>query len=219
MRYQKRFLVDAMEFWNDEITDKSWNKLVELKKEINFVLIGGWAVYLYTKLHKSKDIDIVIDYSSLRHLQVNYILNKNEGLKKYEIKLDEGFDIDIYVPNYSELTVPVKDIISTSTMREGFNVPRPEVLVLLKLSAFINREQSIKGSKDSIDILGLLFYTDIDFKLLKNLIKEYKLESYSRTLLNVLENFDVSMVGYLNLNENSFSKFKKKFKPFIMGLL
>ena len=118
MRYQKKFLVDTMEFWNDEITDKSWNKLVELKKEINFVLIGGWAVYLYTKLHKSKDIDIVIDYSSLRQLQVNYILNKNERLKKYEIKMNDGFDIDIYVPNYSRLAIPIKDIISTSTMRE-----------------------------------------------------------------------------------------------------
>ena len=219
MRYQKKFLVDTMEFWNDEITDKSWNKLVELKKEINFVLIGGWAVYLYTKLHKSKDIDIVIDYSSLRQLQVNYILNKNERLKKYEIKMNDGFDIDIYVPNYSRLAIPIKDIISTSTMREGFNVPKPEVLVLLKLSAFINREQSIKGSKDSIDILGLLFYADIDFKLLKNLIKEYKLESYSRTLLKVLDNFDIFLAGYLNLNKNSFSKFKKRYKPFITNLL
>ncbi|MEM3875888.1 MAG: DUF6036 family nucleotidyltransferase [Candidatus Micrarchaeaceae archaeon] len=208
-----------MEFWNDEIVNKSWDKLIELKKEINFVLIGGWAVYLYTKLHKSKDIDIVIDYSSLRQLQVNYILNKNERLKRYEIKMNDGFDIDIYVPNYSRLVIPINDIISTSTMREGFNVPKPEVLVLLKLSAFINRAQSIKGSKDSIDILGLIFYADIDFKLLKNLIKEYKLESYSRTLLKVLDNFDISLVGYLNLNEKSFSKFKKRYKPFITNLL
>ncbi|MCL4380914.1 hypothetical protein M1141_01415 [Candidatus Marsarchaeota archaeon] len=208
-----------MEFWNDEIVNKSWDKLIELKKEINFVLIGGWAVYLYTKLHKSKDIDIVIDYSSLRQLQVNYILNKNERLKKYEIKMNDGFDIDIYVPNYSRLAIPINDIISTSAMREGFNVPKPEVLVLLKLSAFINRAQSIKGGKDSIDILGLIFYADIDFKLLKNLAEKYKLETYPRTLLNVLENFDVSMAGYLNLNENSFSKFKKKYKPLIMALL
>jgi len=30
-----------MEFWNDEIIEKSWEKLIELKNEIEFVLIGG----------------------------------------------------------------------------------------------------------------------------------------------------------------------------------
>jgi len=33
-----------MEFWNDEIIEKSWKKLIELKSEISFVLIGGWTV-------------------------------------------------------------------------------------------------------------------------------------------------------------------------------
>jgi len=71
-----------MEFWNDEIIEKSWEKLIELKSEIEFVLIGGWAVYLYTKLHKSKDIDIIVDYDALRRLQADYVMGKNERLKK-----------------------------------------------------------------------------------------------------------------------------------------
>jgi len=50
-----------MEFWNNTLTEKSWKILQQLKKEnFDFVLIGGWAAYLWTKLHKSKDIDIVI---------------------------------------------------------------------------------------------------------------------------------------------------------------
>ena len=48
------------EFWNSLLTEKSWEILQELRKNYDFILIGGWAVYLLTKQKKSKDIDIVI---------------------------------------------------------------------------------------------------------------------------------------------------------------
>lgn len=35
-----------MEFYNDLITQKSWQTLKRLAGKIEFVLIGGWAVYL-----------------------------------------------------------------------------------------------------------------------------------------------------------------------------
>lgn len=54
------------EFWNSEMTAASWDALQELNKEYEFTLIGGWAVYLYMRLQKSKDIDIVVDYPVLR---------------------------------------------------------------------------------------------------------------------------------------------------------
>ena len=69
-----------MEFWNDEVTMQSWSRLIELSKEIEMVVIGGWAVYLYTGLSKSKDIDIIIDYSTLRKLASKYSLVKNDLL-------------------------------------------------------------------------------------------------------------------------------------------
>lgn len=47
-----------MEFWDESVTEKSWIKLLELKKEVAFILIGGWAIYEYTNLQKSKDIDV-----------------------------------------------------------------------------------------------------------------------------------------------------------------
>ena len=49
-----------MDFWNDEITKRSWERLMELKNKFNFVLIGGWAVFMYTGNNRSKDIDIVV---------------------------------------------------------------------------------------------------------------------------------------------------------------
>ena len=43
-----------MEFWNSLLTQKSWELLQKLSKEkFRFILIGGWAAYLWTKQHKS----------------------------------------------------------------------------------------------------------------------------------------------------------------------
>jgi hypothetical protein len=132
------------------------------------------------------------------------------GSKKYEIKLDE-FDIGICLPGYSKLTVPVKDVVANTAVREGFNVPRPEFLLLLKAGAFIDRKDSIKGEKDSIDLVGLIFYADIDFAFLKQLIDRYELEGYARTLAETVKHFDANLAKYLNLNENSLSKLKKRY--------
>ena len=42
-----------MDFWNDIATDNSWKVLIRLRKELDFVLIGGWACYLLTRSIKS----------------------------------------------------------------------------------------------------------------------------------------------------------------------
>jgi len=41
-----------MEFWPELLTKASWERLVLLKKEFEVILIGGWAAYLHTGLHK-----------------------------------------------------------------------------------------------------------------------------------------------------------------------
>ncbi len=41
------------EYWNSLITEKSWKILQEIKKEHEFILIGGWAAYLLAKQQKS----------------------------------------------------------------------------------------------------------------------------------------------------------------------
>ncbi len=199
------------EFWNSEVTDTSWKKLQELRKEFEFTLIGGWAVYLYTKLQKSKDIDVVVDYPVLRQLEGEYRLDKNERLHKYEIKLDI-FDIDVYVPGYSRLALPAKDLLGRhSTHVEGFRVPSAEALLLLKLGAAADRLQSQKGEKDAIDILGLLFYSGADLKKVRAIASESRLLGHIRLLGKILDGFKKENLGYLNLNEASFSKLRKKY--------
>jgi len=195
-----------MEFWNSLLTEKSWNILQDLKKKFDFVLIGGWANYLWTKTHKSKDIDIIIDLKTLYILKENYRLIKNDRLKKYEIKIDD-IDIDIYVPHYSKLSLPVEFIQKNATVVEGFKVIIPEVLLILKQGAELDRGHSIKGQKDRIDIMTLLFYSDIDFKKYKEILKIYHLD-YLNELKRIIKIF--KDLKHLNANVKNFKKKKEE---------
>ena len=209
-----------MDFWNDEITEKSWERLIELRNRFNFILIGGWAVYLYTARNKSKDIDIIVDYDTLWSMKNTYgALKKNDHLKKYEINLEEGIDVYIYVPKYSELVIPVKDIFNLTIEREGFILPKEEALAILKIDAFIDRHNSTKGKKDAIDITNLVFFSDFDFNFFKELTIKYDLPDYPRILLTIIEKFDLSYIEYLALNENEFAKLRKKYIEEIRKIL
>jgi len=196
-----------MEYWNSLLTEKSWRILQELsKQQFRFILIGGWAAYLWTKLHKSKDIDIIVDVKDLLPLKRKYTLRKNDNLKKYEIKIDE-IDIDIYVPFFSRLTIPLDEIYSYTTRIEGFEVIKPEVLLILKQGAEKDREYSVKGEKDRIDIMGLVSFYEMDFKEYYNILKKYKIEHFYERLKKIISNF--TDLKYLDINPRQL-KLKKK---------
>ena len=196
-----------MDYWNSLVTEKSWNLLKEVNKKIKFTLIGGWAVYLWAKSHKSKDIDIVVDFKELEKIKLEYDLKKNDNLKKYEIII-EDIDIDIYVPYYSELAVPIEDIKNNCAKVENFNVAKPEILLILKQSAELDRADSEKGLKDRIDILDILFRCSINFDEYRNRLKEYKLMYYKERLIKILNEF--KELKYLNLNPRKFKLRKKE---------
>lgn len=196
-----------MEFWDNEVTDASWKTLTQLNKSITFVLIGGWAVYLYTHLEKSKDIDIIVDYDALKSIEEIYSLHKNPRLSKYEVKT-ERFDIDIYVPYYSKLTVPPEDIIGMTQSVEGFTLPTPEALLTLKIGAFLSRRESIKGRKDAVDILGLLMHSGADIALLKGLCKKYSIDQ--GVIRSIIQDADSETLAYLGTDKHRFSKVKRK---------
>lgn len=198
-----------MEFWNSDITNESWKMLSEFSKEFKFLLIGGWAIYLYTHLHKSKDIDIIVNYDEFSLLANKYSMNKNPVLKKYEIKLQK-FDISIYLPFFSKLTSPPEDLLERATIIENIKVPRVEELLILKIGAFLDRSKSIKGNKDLLDIAGLVFYSSIDFKRFKEVLEEYALTKYLEILVNSAINLDKRLLPYLNFNESTYSKAKKE---------
>jgi len=204
------------EFWSEEVTAPSWKRLLEIAKEFDFILIGGWAAYLWTRAHKSKDIDIVIDYATLDSLRNRFSLVKNERLRKYEIK--EGqFDIDIYVSHYSKLAVPIETLSKHTTKIEGIKTVTSEMLVILKQGAEIERRASIKGRKDAIDILLLLICSGFDIKKYRTLLRECGLVHFEKELDGVVRRFSGSDLGYLGIDHQRFVKWKKGFLAKLAG--
>ena len=197
-----------MEFWNSTLTEKSWEILQDLqKKSFHFIVIGGWAAHLWAKQHKSKDLDLVLpEFKDLDYLKKEYTLKKNDALKKYEIVFGE-IDVDIYVPHYSKLGLPIAEIVKHTATIEGIRVVLPEILLILKQSAELNRRNSIKGRKDRIDIIPLLLFTGINFSKYQALLKKYHLESYLSELKKIILEF--RDLDYVGLNSRQY-KLKKK---------
>lgn len=196
-----------MEYYHNLITEKSFQLLQQLQRERHFILIGGWAVFLYTHSLKSKDIDIVIDYEELEKIKKEFDVIKNDRLKKYEIKID-GIDIDIYLPFYSELGMPAETIQKFVVTREGFVVPKIAVLLILKQVAFHGRQGTPKGEKDKIDIFSLLALREIDWELYKKLTGTVELKHLPNELKLLLK--QTMEIKELDLNQAKTSKLKKE---------
>ena len=192
--------------YHDLVTEKSWKLLQGFKRQHQFILIGGWAVYLYTKQLKSKDIDVIVGYEELEHLRKEQDLSKNDRLKKYEIHLEE-IDVDIYVPHFSDLGLPIEAVQNHTAEVEGFTLPQKAVLLILKQHAWHDRGHSLKGEKDRVDIIGLL-NTGIDWTLYHQLVKTHKLTSHVSRLRDLLKS--TNGVPELNLNAHKFSRLKRK---------
>ncbi len=199
-----------MSYFQKFLTDKSFQILTELKKNYDFILIGGWAVYLYTNSLKSKDIDIIVDFSELEKLRKDFELEKNERLKKYQARIEE-VEIDIYLPYFSKLGVPVESLLPYSSLKEGFKILEMEALLITKLSAYKQRKASIKGQKDLVDIVALITDKAFDFKKFNKLVKNFKLEPLRQELIELLK--QTKELPELRLNKHQFSKLKKQLLP------
>lgn len=196
-----------MTFWHDLVTDKSFYTLQSLRKEYDFVLIGGWAVFLYTQSLKSKDINIIVNAETLGRLKINFEVIKNERLKKYEIKFD-SFDVDIYLSFWSELGLPLDLIMGNSISLDGFRLPPKEILLILKLFTHTQRKGSLKGQKDVLDIFSLLYYADqIDFDKFSCILKDQHLENLKGELAEIFNS--VIEIKELSINKKQYADFKK----------
>lgn len=200
-----------MEFYHNIITEKSFKFLQELRKNYQFVLIGGWAVFLYSHALKSKDVDIILDYNELAKLKERYDVFKNERLKKYEIKIEE-IDIDIYLPHYSDLGIDIREIKKNVVSREGFQVPQLEILLMLKLYAWESRRSSIKGQKDEIDIFSLAILPEFDWKKYLKIVRNSGFEKQHKDFVALLKK--TRTIKELRINEQKMSKFRKNVLKF-----
>jgi hypothetical protein len=163
----------------DEVVERSWRVLGELKGFADFVLIGGWAVYLWTRKLKSRDIDVYIDQENFYKLQSDltlrgYALKRNVRLMKFEALISD-VEVDIYTPFMSKLVIPCSDVFDRKlySMIEGFKVAVPEVLLLLKAQAAKDRWHAEKGLKDRVDIISLLKFADVKRDVLDQVLRKY----------------------------------------------
>lgn len=195
------------EYYHHLTTKESFKVLRKLKKKFDFTLIGGWAVYLHTKAMKSKDIDIIVSYQELDKVKKGFQVRKNNRLKKYEVKLKET-DIDVYVPFYSDLGVPVKLLQKETKILKGFKVPKSYLLLITKLYTYQERKGSSKGEKDIVDIFSLISKTNINWKAFK------KETNNKKELLNTLKKLIKSTkeIPQLSLTEHQMAKIKKELR-------
>lgn len=195
-----------MEYYHSLVTEKSFQFLQQLKQNYQFVLIGGWAVFLYAHSLKSKDIDIILDYAELGKIREEHEIFKNDRLKKYELKTGE-FDVDIYLPHYSELGIDIEEIKKRTKIKEGFLAPFPEVLFLLKLFAWRQRRGSPKGQKDELDIFSLAVLPEFNWESYQALVADFNFGAYHGLFLELLSK--TVRVKELDFNEQKFSKIKR----------
>jgi hypothetical protein len=209
-----------MELWNEKAIEKSERILNELKKISDFVLVGGWAVYFWTKTIKSIDIDIYMNFEDFYKIQSILIekgifINFNPKLKKYSTKIEE-VDVDIYTPDQSGLIIPCKDVFRNKWFEiiERFKVLKAEPLMLLKLDAEKERPNTIKGFKDRCDIIALVTRLDLDMKFLDDLFKKYNAFILKKRLIKIVKNSSEEY-KYALQKEISPSKLKKLKKEII----
>jgi len=165
--------------WRDEVVERAWQILCELKGLADFVLIGGWAVYLWTRKLKSRDIDLYIDQENFYKLQSellqrSHALKRNVRLRKFEALIGD-VEVDIYTPFMSNLAVPCSDVFNKKlySIIERFKVVIPEALLLLKAQVAQQRWHAEKGVKDRVDIISLLKFADIKRDLLEQMLRKY----------------------------------------------
>jgi len=173
------------EIWPEHITEKSWRVLNGLAK-VNPVLIGGWAVYLWTGALKSADVDLFVTDEAL--WKIGARLRKHPKLKKYHAVID-GVDVDIYTQSVCGLSVPASDVFKNrwyATIRD-FNVLLPEPLLILKCEAARSRWAGRMGFKDRCDILGLLKSKKLDPKVFGELMRRYGRPGMADTLREAVQ--------------------------------
>jgi len=195
-------------FWHELVTRKSWEVLTGLRPRYRFTLIGGWAVFLYARTLKSKDIDLVMDYDELGRFQKEYPLTKNERLRKYEARVEE-VEIDVYAPHYSNPGLRAEEVLRHSSSLEGFEVPRPEILLILKQHALSQRAASPKGEKDRLDILSLLKAAAMDWEFYREQAQRQRPDSVQE-LRDLLAG--VREAAELGINRHELSRLKKAWR-------
>ncbi len=156
------------------------------------VVIGGWAVYLLTRYHMSRDVDLIMEQRDLWKLRSLVIseggTEKAPGLARYGYRLGQ-VDLDVYTEEKGELVPSPAEILTRRRFVdiEGFHVVEPEILLILKLRAAVERSGGLKGFKDRCDVLALVGGGIVDLDRFAAECRRLGQVEYISRLLRVVE--------------------------------
>ena len=161
------------EIYSSKITDPSLNELREFAKWYNEkvgnypIIVGGWAVYCYTKGLGSKDIDVVFLGDAAKHSTLfdyfrahGYTERRRTFFDKEFVKLvrNEDIDVEIIIDAVSsnrtiifdrkEVRLPWNWAVKHSVLYDLGNskiyIPTIELLLTYKLGAIFGRNMELK---------------------------------------------------------------------------
>ena len=126
------------------------------------VFIGGIAVYLHAVNNEAAkpfaefthDADFYISLADMADLRDLEEVTPNRRLNKHQL-IKRGFEFDIYTERHSALIVPYDSIVAHAVSYGEFRVACLEHLFALKLEAYRDRCESVKGQKDAKDLVRI----------------------------------------------------------------
>ena len=147
-----------------EVSQETLKEIVNSGADVG--VIGEWAIWAYNPYKYSMDIDIVLKpgdlwkvREKLLELRFNETSGSHLGEKGFKKALEDGvIEVDVY----DEMIGPFKagDVLRRSVKKKLFGhmtkVASPTDLLILKLHALMERQESVKGQKDISDLIALL---------------------------------------------------------------
>ncbi len=215
------------DLYYEEITTATYQELHRVGEWFNRlfgyhpVLVGGWAVFHYNPAGLgSRDIDLIfpdrrikdraVNQYMLSHgyererrseLEENYVLPVTTTRGVERVYLDVATVQDANRVHGADVELPWKlaydHQVPAQVGDTDFFVPSPEVLLLLKAKAAVDRGYDAKrvfdpfllqqkGWKDYYDIASLLKACEFDTGLIADLLKAYRFEPYLRKAIDSL---------------------------------
>lgn len=215
------------DLYYEEITTATYRELHRVGTWFNRlfgyhpVLVGGWAVFHYNPAGLgSRDIDLVFPDCRIKDRVVNQYMFANGYERERRSEFEENYVLPVTTSkgvervyldvatvqdanrvHGADIELPWKlaydHQVPAKVGDTDFYVPSPEVLVLLKAKAAVDREYDAKrvfdpfllrqkSWKDYYDIASLLKTCEFDRELIARLLRAHDFKTHFRTAMSAL---------------------------------
>lgn len=215
------------DLYYEEIMAAAYQELLRIGRWFNRflgyfpVLVGGWAVHHYNSAGLgSRDIDLIFPNRRDKDRTVNHYMFTNGYTREARSEFEESYVLVVRTSKREERVYLDAATVEDANRVHGadvelpwtlayqhqrlveiedtrFYIPVPEVLLLFKAKAALDREHDAKqvfdpfylqqkAWKDYYDMVSLLKSCDFDIKLLTDLLGAHRFEPFFRKAMNSL---------------------------------